>query len=68
MRMKYDTATVHYERSSSKMHEGFLSQPSLFLISNGDVVADPQMVATIYEKWEKKGQSVSIDRYLRHKT
>jgi len=59
MKVNYDSATIHYQRSSNKLHEGFLSAPSLVIFSKNDVISDPAMNASVYEKWEKKGHTVS---------
>ena len=56
--MKYRTATVHYERSSEKMHEGYLNTPGLFLFSKTDPISDPATNGSVIEKWEKKGLQV----------
>ena len=42
------------------MHEGFLQAPGLFILSKSDLVSTPAMSASVYEKWEKNGASVSL--------
>ena len=61
--MKYRTATVHYERSSEKMHEGYLNTPGLFLFSKTDPISDPATNGSVIEKWEKKGLQVRNSRH-----
>lgn len=76
LRVQYDVATVHYERSSAKMHEGFLNRPGLFLISRTDPVASVEMVSSVYNDWERKGipyfvkifdKSPHVSHYHKHK-
>ena len=61
LKVNYNIATIHYERASQKMHEGYLNTPGLFLFSKTDPVSNPEMNASVYEKWEKKGLEVRFD-------
>lgn len=54
LKANYNTATVHYERASSKMHENFVGVPGLFFFSNNDPVSTPEMNAVVYKKWEAR--------------
>ncbi|XP_042862634.1 transmembrane protein 53-B-like [Penaeus japonicus] len=58
LKIQYDTATVHYERASQKMHQNFVGVPGLFLFSDNDPVSTPEMNARVYKKWEAKGHKV----------
>lgn len=58
MRLKYKTATVHYESASVLIHENFLNTPALVMFSNRDPISTPSMNAYIYRKWEAKGLPV----------
>ncbi|XP_064084165.1 uncharacterized protein LOC135199967 [Macrobrachium nipponense] len=58
MRLKYKTATVHYESASVLVHENFLNTPALVMFSNRDPISTPAMNAVIYNKWEAKGLPV----------
>lgn len=58
LKIQYDTATIHYERASQKMHQNFVGVPGLFLFSDNDPVSTPEMNARVYKKWEAKGHQV----------
>ncbi|KAK7081995.1 hypothetical protein SK128_014242 [Halocaridina rubra] len=58
LKVRYHSATIHYERASAKMHQNYVGVPALFFISNSDPVATPEMVAKVYKKWEAKGYPV----------
>ncbi|XP_047492770.1 transmembrane protein 53-B-like [Penaeus chinensis] len=58
LKIQYDTATIHYERASQKMHQNFVGVPGLFLFSDNDPVSTPEMNARVYKKWESKGHQV----------
>ncbi|XP_050687710.1 uncharacterized protein LOC126981073 isoform X1 [Eriocheir sinensis] len=76
LKVNYNTATVHYERASRKMHENFLGVPGLFFFSNNDPVSTPEMNALVYKKWEANNipvytrcwkDSVHVSHYLKHR-
>lgn len=76
LRAHYNTATVHYERASAKMHENFLGAPGLIFFSNSDPVSTPEMNAVVYKKWEAKNipvytrcwkDSPHVSHYLRYR-
>ncbi|XP_068226514.1 uncharacterized protein [Palaemon carinicauda] len=54
MRLKYKTATVHYENASYLIHQNFINTPTLVMFSDKDPISTPAMNAVIYQKWEAK--------------
>lgn len=60
LKVRYNTATIHYERASAKMHQNYVGVPALFFISNSDPVATPHMVSRVYNKWEANGHDVFV--------
>ncbi|KAK3895381.1 hypothetical protein Pcinc_000909 [Petrolisthes cinctipes] len=76
LRTQYNTATIHYERASVKMHQNYLEVPSLLFFSDIDHVSTPEMNAVVYRKWEAKGYpvytrcwkgSLHVSHYLKHR-
>ncbi|XP_064114848.1 transmembrane protein 53-like [Macrobrachium nipponense] len=60
LKVRYNTATIHYERASIKMHQNYAGAPGLFFISRNDPVSTPEMVANVYSKWEANGHEVFV--------
>lgn len=58
LRTQYNTATIHYECASAKMHQNFLGVPALLFFSDTDFVSTPEMNAVVYRKWEDTGYPV----------
>lgn len=76
MKVQYNTATIHYQRASAKMHENFLGVPALFFFSENDPVSTPEMNAKVYKKWEARNfpvyvkcwkDSTHVSHYLKHR-
>ncbi|XP_063863418.1 uncharacterized protein LOC135102315 [Scylla paramamosain] len=76
LRVHYNTATIHYENASAKMHENFVGVPGLFFFSDNDPVSTPEMNAVVYKKWEAKNIPVytrlwkgspHVSHYLRYR-
>lgn len=58
LKVRYNTATIHYERASLKFHQNYLGVPGLFFLSNSDPVSTPEMVGAVYNKWEANGYQI----------
>ncbi|XP_045600988.2 transmembrane protein 53-B isoform X2 [Procambarus clarkii] len=77
LKVQYNTATIHYERASAKMHENFVGVPALLFFSENDPISTPEMNANVYKKWEARNfpvyikcwkDSTHVSHYMKYRT
>ncbi|KAF2354517.1 Protein of unknown function DUF829 TMEM53 [Trinorchestia longiramus] len=55
LKVRHDSATVHYEKASKMLNEAYLRVPGLFLFSDKDSISTPAMNAYVCDNWTRMG-------------
>lgn len=58
LKVRYDSATVYYERASVQFHKNYMGTPGLFFVSTSDPISPPKMVMGAHDDWKKLGFNV----------
>ncbi|KAK7081996.1 hypothetical protein SK128_014243 [Halocaridina rubra] len=55
LKVRYNSATRHYEKAREMYMSNYLGVPGLFFVSDNDLVATPEIVGVAIKNWEDKG-------------